>query len=259
MSYVIVDQSKNTRTCIYTPESEVLLPSEVSIECLDNAGLLYLDSRHTEAAKKVLEWALIKNIPVLLDAERDRPPHFEFILKNSDYICTNSSFPTQYTNNSDFLEAVIDLLLIGKAKFIATTLGANGCVLVERYDKNTCYSQISVLNSFEQLKSYYLHKKVSFSEYVDKAISHFEYQGKKCHVHVIHCSAYPFESNKIVDTTGAGDVFIGSIAFGLMKKFPIESILKLGSFVAGFKCTVSGGAQKGIPNWEQIPKALRGE
>jgi sugar/nucleoside kinase (ribokinase family) len=57
-------------------------------------------------------------------------------------------------------------------------------------------------------------------------------------------SAYMVEP--VVDTTGAGDVFHGTFAFGLTLGYDIATNLKFASLVAGLKCRAQGG-QKGIP------------
>jgi len=62
---------------------------------------------------------------------------------------------------------------------------------------------------------------------------------------------------KLLIILGAGDVFIGTLAYGLVNKLSVEKMLKLASFVAGHKCTVGGGAQKGIPFLNQVPQELR--
>jgi len=59
-TYILVDD-KHTRTCIHTPQSEELTPSEVDAAVtqsegvkrtvdLDEIDLVHLDSRHTKAA-----------------------------------------------------------------------------------------------------------------------------------------------------------------------------------------------------------------
>jgi len=265
-SYVIVDKSKKSRTCIFTLESELLFSKEVSPACLEGADMLYLDGRHAEAAKKILEWALEKNIPVILDAEKDqrKPSELDFLLTNSDYICTNTSFPILKTKKEDLLEGMLDILLLGnKTKFVVTTLGENGCILMERFPQEVTFSTETSINSFAELKSIILARNpsVTLANYPSEAIKHYIFerkqQGGNVKTHTLHCAAYPFQKNQIVDTTGAGDVFIGTVAYGLVNKLSIEKVIKLASFVAGHKCTVGGGAQKGIPFLNQVPQELR--
>jgi fructose-1-phosphate kinase PfkB-like protein len=41
-------------------------------------------------------------------------------------------------------------------------------------------------------------------------------------VHITHCSAWPLDKNNIIDTTGAGDAFIGGFLSGLAYGFSKE-------------------------------------
>ena len=50
----------------------------------------------------------------------------------------------------------------------------------------------------------------------------------------------------VQDTTGAGDNFIGALAYGLCHGFSPERALRLASVVAASGCTAVG-ARKGLP------------
>lgn len=54
-------------------------------------------------------------------------------------------------------------------------------------------------------------------------------------------------SVEVVDTTGAGDVFHGALAFALAEKQPITQAVRFANAVAALKCTQPGG-RAGIPN-----------
>ncbi|EJH2661198.1 sugar kinase [Salmonella enterica] len=59
----------------------------------------------------------------------------------------------------------------------------------------------------------------------------------------------------VVDTTGAGDVFHGALAFGLASGYAIEEAVRFASGVAALKCTRPGG-RAGIPDCEQTRSFL---
>ncbi|HAK49257.1 MAG TPA: ribokinase [Salmonella bongori] len=59
----------------------------------------------------------------------------------------------------------------------------------------------------------------------------------------------------VVDTTGAGDVFHGALAFGLASGYAIEKAVRFASGVAALKCTRPGG-RAGIPDCEQTRSFL---
>ncbi|WP_443092432.1 sugar kinase [Basfia succiniciproducens] len=56
---------------------------------------------------------------------------------------------------------------------------------------------------------------------------------------------------KVVDTTGAGDVFHGAFAYALAHKYTLQQTVEFATAVAALKCTMSGGRQ-GIPNLQQV-------
>ena len=60
---------------------------------------------------------------------------------------------------------------------------------------------------------------------------------------------------RVVDTTGAGDVFHGAFVAGLLKNWQLPEILKFSSVVAAIKCKQLGG-RRGIPNMETVNKFL---
>ncbi|EDB7782597.1 sugar kinase [Salmonella enterica] len=60
---------------------------------------------------------------------------------------------------------------------------------------------------------------------------------------------------EVVDTTGAGDVFHGALAFGLASGYAIEEAVRFASGVVALKCTRPGG-RAGIPDCEQTRSFL---
>ena len=66
-------------------------------------------------------------------------------------------------------------------------------------------------------------------------------------------ASHPQES--VVDTTGAGDAFVGSLLYGLATGTGIEAMLRLAAVVAACKCTKLG-ARPGLPYAVQLNDAL---
>ncbi len=56
---------------------------------------------------------------------------------------------------------------------------------------------------------------------------------------------------KVVDTTGAGDVFHGAYIYGLTRGWELAEILEFASAAAALKCTRIGG-RRGIPELEDV-------
>ncbi|PNH04664.1 Ribokinase [Tetrabaena socialis] len=61
----------------------------------------------------------------------------------------------------------------------------------------------------------------------------------------------------VVDTTGAGDSFIGSCLYGLCTGLPLHATLRLAAVVAACKCTELG-ARQGLPERAQLAAELLG-
>lgn len=61
---------------------------------------------------------------------------------------------------------------------------------------------------------------------------------------------------KVLDTTGAGDVFHGAFLFGLAKNWEVQKILEFSSATAALKCMRLGGIS-GIPNYEEVMDFLK--
>ncbi|MEX9254564.1 sugar kinase [Pseudenterobacter timonensis] len=60
---------------------------------------------------------------------------------------------------------------------------------------------------------------------------------------------------KVVDTTGAGDVFHGALAVSLAQQRPVTEAVRFASAVAALKCTRPGG-RAGIPDCDQTRSFL---
>ncbi|KAI6694518.1 hypothetical protein NL676_022228 [Syzygium grande] len=134
-SYVIVDQSMRTRTCIFTPGSPLMKPADVSPSlnsALEGARFIYFDARYTDTAIVVAEEAARQNITILLDAEKKRPG-LDDLLDLSDYVICSAKFPQAWTEAPSMPSALISMLLrLPKLKFAIVTLGEHGCLMLER-------------------------------------------------------------------------------------------------------------------------------
>ena len=59
----------------------------------------------------------------------------------------------------------------------------------------------------------------------------------------------------VQDTVGAGDVFHGAYAVGLLRGLSPKEAARLATGVSCIKCTRIGG-RAGIPDWETVQKFL---
>lgn len=61
----------------------------------------------------------------------------------------------------------------------------------------------------------------------------------------------------VVDTTGAGDSFIGSVLYGICTGMALPDTMRLAAVVAACKCTALG-ARPGLPTRQQLAPELLG-
>lgn len=71
---------------------------------------------------------------------------------------------------------------------------------------------------------------------------------------IYHQPAY--QVDRVVDTTGAGDVFHGAFAYGLVLGYDLPTNLEFASLVAGLKCRRLGG-RSGLPTREELKELWR--
>ncbi|KVH94284.1 Carbohydrate kinase PfkB [Cynara cardunculus var. scolymus] len=127
-TYVIVDNQTKTRTCIHTPGSPPMIPNDISnstlLAALAGVKLVYFDVRLPQTALVVAHEANRRRIPILVDAERPREG-LDDLLNLSDYVT--------WTGAPSVPGALISMLLrLPKVKFVIVTLGADGCIMLER-------------------------------------------------------------------------------------------------------------------------------
>ena len=239
-TYVIVDMAGQTRTCIHTP-SEDMTEAEIQAEWLDGAAFLHLDGRNTLAAIKLAQLARERNIPVMLDAEKDRP-HLKELVPLCDFLATNTAFPQTFTGSATTEEGMAALLRLGHAKLVFTTLGAQGSM---------------VMGSAEAVQGREEGSKSPASTALPLAThtSGYTCPGTGAALEVVKCAAWPVQDKDIVDTTGAGDAFIGGVIYGLIHGLSIPHLLNLASYVAAEKLK-QPGARAGLPWRDAVPPEL---
>ncbi|MCK4403770.1 MAG: hypothetical protein KAW02_01645 [candidate division Zixibacteria bacterium] len=61
---------------------------------------------------------------------------------------------------------------------------------------------------------------------------------------------------KVVDTTGAGDVFHGAFIYGLLKKWSLKRVARFANACAAMKCRILGG-RAGIPTLREVESFMK--
>lgn len=230
---VIVDISGKTRTCLFSAANEEILCRDLQPSHLDRINFVHFDSRSTEAAVHLAKLAHERGIPCSLDLERERP-YLDQLLPLMDYIITTEHYSRDVCKDSSLIETGKRLLLT--CQFVIITRGKDGSVLIERFDQKT--SAPVIRNNHTD----------------DQSMVTCEIQENFL---LWHCTAWPINSEEIIDTTGSGDAFIGAIIYGILKEklWSKDQLLRFASYVA--TCKLKGiGARTTLPYLSNIDMKL---
>jgi len=219
-SFVI--STGDTRTIISMPTAtrcRDLMAGNVSPSMLDDVAVLTLDGRNVKAALSLAQAARERGVQILCEAERGMVDEadLECLLQHADYVVTDDSYPCGVTGEADVCNALRALLhkLAPRAQWAVSTLGSEGCVAVVRPGSDSIDS-------------------CGGTGWTD-----------------LRLDAWPLgkTGRAVVDTTGAGDAFIGGLACAVRRGMKLERSLKLATYVAAMNCC-GHGARGGLPSLE---------
>mmetsp|Transcript_12274 Transcript_12274/g.18410 ORF Transcript_12274/g.18410 Transcript_12274/m.18410 type:complete len:487 (-) Transcript_12274:63-1523(-) len=285
-TFVMVDASTSSRTCISTVIKEELSPAAAHSlaqrfhnfnPSSSSTALVHFDSRHTAAALQLAQEITTANGPILtIDVEKDRPPHLHNLLPLCHIVFSNEHFASNYLPSTTLQSGILSCILYpdrtptsskhcnqslderrelleldgdeesgeilmkkvmtlrqlfrnSQARVVVSTMGAKGCVLLRRRvysigdektslmamlrsripaiirsdgDETTQEIDLQALKKVE--KQLFVHRKYLLQDGDEE----FD---------VLRLSASKVTpSDQIVDTTGAGDAFIGGFLVALL-------------------------------------------
>uniref|UniRef100_A0ACD5ZW69 Uncharacterized protein n=1 Tax=Avena sativa TaxID=4498 RepID=A0ACD5ZW69_AVESA len=252
-TYIIVDNQTKTRTCIHTPGYPPMTPEELTKEnlfaALHGVDMVYFDVRLHETALLVAEEASQRKIPILIDAEKKRDGLDE-LLNFASYVVCSAKFPQAWTGASSTPVGLVHMLLrLPNIKFVIVTRGEKGCLMLER--SMTDASETEETDVEDLLES--LEQKVDLNSSLPKCIA------SKSNLRIsadgvgsmsgrlLLGTAESILSEELIDTTGAGDAFIGAVLYGLCTGMPVEKMLPFAAQVAACGCRALG-ARAGLPH-----------
>ncbi|CAN0920383.1 KHK [Linum grandiflorum] len=250
-TYVIVDNQTKTRTCIHTPGYPPMIPEDLSesslTSALDGATLVYFDGRLYETALVIAQEATRKNIPILIDAERKREGLDE-LLHLATYVVCSAKFPQSWTEAATIPSALVSLLLrLPKLKFVIVTLGEDGCIMLERSLIDASSSEEIDVDSLLELL---VHKKdvgTILPKCSSSGLTRIRAEGiGTVNGRLFVGTAEKIPPEELVDTTGAGDAFIGAVLYAISANMPPEKMLPFAAQVAGAGCR-GLGARTALP------------
>ncbi|XP_017239148.1 uncharacterized protein LOC108211937 isoform X1 [Daucus carota subsp. sativus] len=251
-TYIIVDNETKTRTCIHTPGSPPMIPDDLSksnlLAALDGVRILYSDVRLHETALVIAQQANRIGIPMLIDAEKKREG-LDDLLNLTDYVVCSAKFPQAWTEAPSIPNALVCMLLkLPKLKFVIVTLGDDGCLMLERcIGEGVQSQQMEADSQYELLK-----QKRDTNKSIPTCISSNQLKLSAEGLGVVNGRFYLGTAEKIppselVDTTGAGDAFIGAVLYAICANMPPEKMLPFAAQVAAASCRALG-ARTGLPH-----------
>ncbi|CEM15919.1 unnamed protein product [Vitrella brassicaformis CCMP3155] len=264
-TYVIVDEAAKTRTCIHTPCPKEMGANDVADDMFRrDAGIRWVhsDARQPAAACRLAELAKEAGVTISLDAEKDREGLPE-LLALADVLFTNSRYPKQFAPSSSpssspnapvdssFLHGMRHLSAkCPTRRLVCSTLGERGAVMLMPcpFHPSLHVDGPSPLRSHVPVKLRYATvttDEIALVDWCDEPPAVDALSGEGCHA-AVHCSAWPIDESEIVDTTGAGDAFIGGVIFGLLRGWCVERVLVWGGLIAHEKLKHQG-ARSGLP------------
>ncbi|CAF1275386.1 unnamed protein product [Rotaria sordida] len=235
LSYVIVDLESKTRTCLYSANNEQIFVNEINPNCLDKINFIHFDSNSLEAAVELAKLAKDKAITCSFDLERDEP-FLNQLIPLMNYIITTENYSQNVCKDSSLIQTAIRLLQT--CQFVIITRGKNGSILVEKLNKK-------LFNPIENTNSQ--------GSIVTQEIIHINEEDFL----IWNCTAWPIQSEDIIDTTGSGDAFTGAIIYGLLTKefWSRDKLLRFASYIA--MCKLKGiGACSSLPYISDIDMNL---
>ncbi|XP_016569498.1 sulfofructose kinase isoform X1 [Capsicum annuum] len=255
-SYVVVDSQTKTRTCIYTPGYPPMIPEDLSksnlSSALDDVRLVYFDGVLQEAellsALVVAREAHQRNIPIVVDAESKRE-RVDDLLNLATYVVCSARFPQAWTGNPSVPDALVSVLLkLPNVKFVIVTLGEDGCMMLERSEAEDLQSEESdVKELFKKMKKS-IDTDSTSATCISSDITQLHAKGiGTVSGRLLLGTAEKIPPSELVDTTGAGDAFIGAVLYALCTNMPPERMLTFASQVAGIGCRALG-ARAGLPH-----------
>ncbi|GAQ81394.1 pfkb-like carbohydrate kinase family protein [Klebsormidium nitens] len=262
-TYIIVDRAGHTRTCIHTPGQPPMQSHELTQDTissvLDGADLVYFDGRLADSAILLANEASARGLPILVDAERPRDG-LDALLHLATHVVASEKFPLAWTGAPGLGGSLLTLLQrLPRVQQVTVTLGARGSATVERLPL-PADGDSPALDVDEALQGLILRaeqkreqagagpRPVVVASKSGRLISSQlgPSDGGDVAGRVLYASAVALTAHQIVDTTGAGDAFIGAVLYALCAGLPAEKMLRLAATVAGEKCKALG-SRPGLP------------
>jgi sulfofructose kinase len=125
-SVIIVDVSTGSRTIIYTANGVMpIRPDEITEASIAGCRLLFFDHHVVPAARRALEIAHARGIPVVADVENEREPGVRELLPQIDHLIVGIELAARLSGEAEPVRMV--QALAGGHACLAVTAGDRGC------------------------------------------------------------------------------------------------------------------------------------
>lgn len=190
-----------------------------------------------------------RGIPILIDAERKREG-LDNLLSFASYVVCSTKFPQEWTEASSIPSALVSTLLrLPKVKFVIVTLGKDGCIMLQRTEiDNLLPEEMDAEELFEKLN---LEKDTNATSpaCISSNVAKLHAKGIGTIIgKLLVGTAESIPQTELIDTTGAGDAFIGAVLYSICANMPPEKMLPFAAQVAAIKCRALG-ARAGLPRY----------
>lgn len=211
-AFIWVDKNTGKRT-VALDKTNLNHTKPSDLDFLDSIStrFLHIDAREPEVDIFLSRWAKRLGAKVSLDVGSLRLS-VESLFPFVDHLIVSKRFACGFTKLSDPFSACRELMKKG-FETVVVTIGEDGCI---------CGSPRGFTTSGSA-------REFNMSGGEDK---------------IFHSPGFPV---KVVDTTGAGDVFHGAFIYGLLEKWDLKKTARFACACAAIKCRKLGG-RAGIPN-----------
>jgi sulfofructose kinase len=211
-AFIWVDKNTGKRTvALDKTRSNHIEISELKFIDSITTKFLHIDARKPEVDIFLSKWAKKLRAKVSLDVGSLRPD-VESVFSFVNHLIVSKRLACGFTRLSDPFLACKELLKKG-FEIVVVTIGEDGCICGSPPGFTTSGSPQGFTTSGKEDK-------------------------------IFHSPGFPV---KVVDTTGAGDVFHGAFIYGLLEKWDLKKTARFACATAAMKCRKLGG-RAGLPN-----------
>ena len=229
-AFIWVDKNTGKRTvALDKTRSNHIEISELKFIDSITTKFLHIDARKPGVDIFLSKWAKKLGAKVSLDVGSLRP-EVELVFPFVNHLIVSKRFACSFTRLSDPFSACKKLMKEG-FEIVVVTIGEDGCICGSPRGFTTSGSPRGFTTSGSPRG--------------------FTTSGEEDEI--FHSPGFPV---KVVDTTGAGDVFHGAFIYGLLEKWDLKRTARFACATAAMKCRKLGG-RAGLPNLAEVSNFMK--